>query len=240
MNKLSILTLSSLATIVPVSAQDDSAQDAIERAVKAIEDSINKTDEVQEATELVQPEAEGLELINREAVDLSISTEQDFVPNSTEDRSEESLLEQPEQENSLAPIVNHITTQSKPLPSQRTISSEDTDIKIYTAWKPKPLQNAPRGWQYNKGNQSQAYPTSIKLSNDQTIKLQITPYILAPEDSSSVALVTEPGYLPEQGYAQTQSVSATLNHSNSELEATEEGLDRSIDLLNQLLISLPQ
>ncbi len=246
------LALTSLSLLsAPLYAQDD-AEATVDRAVEAIEKAMHRstTDEDEPLTPLVEQVAEKLSeiednlsaplqdaipFVDREAVEVETSTSIPVPP-----INEDDLPEQPTDPSEPEAIITSLEVVAEPVRAHSSITSPNQNLTLYTPWKPKPLQEAPQGWRYIKGTKEQAYPTKITLSDSTEIQLEITPYILAPEDSSSIALVSEPGYQPELGYSQTQSISATLNHSNQELEATEKQLDSSIELLNQLLISLPR
>ena len=197
--------------------QDD-ATEAVARAVRAIEETINQSGETTTENS-PQGEESQIALVDREAV---------------------SLPDQPEAEESLEPLIKEIEVASEPVRIDEVITSDHRELTLHTPWKPKPMQDAPRGWRYVMGNKEQAYPATILLSNKKKIKVDIIPYVLAPEESDQTALVVEPGYLPELGYAQTKSVSATISSSNKELEFAEQQLETSIQKLKQLMVSLPQ
>ncbi len=203
-------------------AQDD-ATEAVARAVKAIEATINQSGEAasnsSSQADSIQDEESQVALVDREAI---------------------ALPEQPETEDSLEPLIKEIEVASEPVRVDEIITSDHSEVTLHTPWKPKPMQDAPRGWRYIMGHKEQAYPATILLSNKKKIKVDIIPYVLAPEESDQTALVVEPGYLPELGYAQTKSVSATISSSNKELEFAEQQLETSIQKLKQLMVSLPQ
>lgn len=117
---------------------------------------------------------------------------------------------------------------------------ESSDITLKSPWSPKPKQAAPSGWRYVPAPVSEAYPMEIPLKNGKKINLSVTPHQLVPEDSPLIVQAVEPGYDPDQGYQQTDSVSARLKSATDTLSEASSSLDSSIEQLNLLVNSLPK
>lgn len=115
-------------------------------------------------------------------------------------------------------------------------------LKVYSPWPAKPLAEAPQGWRYVPAPQEiAAYKQTVKLSGGNTIDLSITPFVLEPvNDGVNIIRIEEPGYNPEQHYAQQNTVGTMLQNSAIELEENEKHTAKAIILMQQLLSSLPQ
>lgn len=125
------------------------------------------------------------------------------------------------------------------IPKQIKLSDDTGELKILTPWAPKPLQSPPVGWRYITAPNEKRYKTTVELKSGKQVSLSIAPYILVPEDSPAVVQITEPGYIPTDGYRQKNSVSASLTKSNKLLSDASKSLDKSIADLKQLLDTLP-
>ena len=127
------------------------------------------------------------------------------------------------------------------MPKQIILSKAETgDFKLITPWAPKPMQAAPNGWRYIPATQDKAYPVEGKLATGKTLSLSVIPYTLVPELSNTVIQAREPGYQPERGYQQVQSISARLMTTTVNLEQAGDSLDQSIENLSALVDSLPK
>ena len=126
------------------------------------------------------------------------------------------------------------------IPKQIQLDGDSSSFKLLSPWSPKPMQRAPLGWQYIPADPSHSYAHSVSLKSGKTLKLKITPYVLAPENSASVVQVLEPGYQPERGYQQKYNIESSLKHSSKLLADTSEALDASIKDLRELLLTLPK
>ncbi|MGJ8671643.1 hypothetical protein [Rubritalea sp.] len=114
------------------------------------------------------------------------------------------------------------------------------DVILKSPWAPKPKQTPPSGWRYIPAPASEAHPMEISLKNGKTLKLSVTPHKLVPEDSPTIVQAVEPGYNPDQGYQQTNSVSARLQSTIDTLSQASSSLDSSIEQLSLLVNSLPK
>jgi hypothetical protein len=71
--------------------------------------------------------------------------------------------------------------------------------------------------------------------------LSITPYVLVPaSDGRNVIRIAEPGYQPEQGFLQEETIGSILKTATTEIEHHEKRAAAAIQRLQQLLSSLPQ
>lgn len=126
------------------------------------------------------------------------------------------------------------------IPKPIQLEEKDSNFKLLSPWSPKPMQRAPLGWQYIPADSSHSYKKQVTLKSGKKLKLLITPYVLAPENSADVVQVLEPGYQPERGYQQKFNVEASLKNSTKLLAETSEALDSSIKDLRELLQTLPK
>ncbi|MFK7910269.1 MAG: hypothetical protein AB8F34_06660 [Akkermansiaceae bacterium] len=129
----------------------------------------------------------------------------------------------------------------KPAVASGTVAA-DGEVKIYSPWPAKPMFPAPSGWKFAPAPEGMSpYRTKVKLSNGQEVNLAITPFVLNPiADGQNAIRISEPGYKPELGYVQRDTVGVMLQKSNADLRANEEQAAKSIRQLQQLLSSLPK
>ncbi|NWK54866.1 hypothetical protein HW115_04550 [Verrucomicrobiaceae bacterium N1E253] len=116
------------------------------------------------------------------------------------------------------------------------------EIKVYSPFPAKPLDTPPLGWKFVPASSGvDPYRTTVKLSDEKSVDLSITPYVLVPaSDGRNVIRIAEPGYRPELTYMQNETIGAILQHSTEEIEHTEKQTSQAINRLQQLLSSLPQ
>ena len=115
-------------------------------------------------------------------------------------------------------------------------------VKIYSPWPAKPMFPAPDGWKFVPAPKGVApYRTEAKLGSGQMISLAITPFVLVPiTDGQNSIRIREPGFQPELGYLQHETIGVMLQKSNVDLQRNEKQVADSIRRLQQLLISLPK
>jgi len=125
--------------------------------------------------------------------------------------------------------------------ASRAGSSTDK-VKVTSPWPAKPLDSPPLGWKFIPAPDGiSPYRTTVKLGDAQSVTLSITPYVLVPvSDGRNVIRIAEPGYQPEQGYLQQDTIGSILKESTQELEHHEQRTAAAIQRLQQLLSSLPQ
>ncbi|WP_018970713.1 hypothetical protein [Rubritalea marina] len=123
---------------------------------------------------------------------------------------------------------------------QVSFSGDPTTIKILSPWSPKPLQNPPIGWRYIPAHSSQSYQLEVQTTQHDSLPLEVIPYVLVPEESNKVIQVSEPGYRIDEGYKQTQSISAQLTKTNTQLGQAVDAIASSIQKLNALVETLPK
>ncbi len=116
------------------------------------------------------------------------------------------------------------------------------EVKIYSPWPAKPMFPAPEGWKFAPAPEALApYRTKATLSTGQEVSLAITPFVLVPiTDGQTSIRISEPGYQPELGYVQRDTIGVMLQKSNADLEQNEQQAAESIRRLQQLLSSLPK
>lgn len=116
------------------------------------------------------------------------------------------------------------------------------EVKVYSPWPAKPMFPAPEGWKFAPAPEGmEPYRTKVKLGTGQEVGLAITPFVLVPvTDGLNSIRITEPGYRPELGYVQRDTIGVMLQKSNADLEQNEQQAAESIRRLQQLLSSLPK
>ncbi len=186
---------------------------------------------------ITEEEIEASQDLEEVASDETFDTpEEDSEPASIES---ETLPEQPEDLE--LPESEEPVSVKVEMPKQIKLSKDETgDFKLITPWAPKPMQAAPNGWRYIPATQDKAYPVKVKLATGKTLSLSVTPYTLVPQLSDTVIQAREPGYQPERGYQQVQSISARLKTTTDNLEQAGDSLDQSIENLSALVDSLPK
>ena len=115
-------------------------------------------------------------------------------------------------------------------------------VKVSSPWPAKPLDSPPLGWKYIPAPDGiDPYRTAVKLGDQKSVNLSITPYVLVPaSDGRNVIRIVEPGYQPAQGYLQEDTIGSILKESTQELERHEQRAAAAIQRFQQLLSSLPQ
>jgi len=115
-------------------------------------------------------------------------------------------------------------------------------VKVTSPWPAKPLDSPPLGWKFVPAPKGiDPYRTTVKLSDKKSVNLSITPYVLVPaSDGRNVIRIAEPGYQPEQGYLQEDTIGSLLKESTQDIERHEKRAAAAIQRLQQLLSSLPQ
>ena len=121
-------------------------------------------------------------------------------------------------------------------------SKSGGSVKVYSPWPAKPMFPAPDGWKFAPAPEGMApYRTQVKLSSGQQVSLAITPFVLIPvTDGLNTIRIMEPGYRPDLGYVQRDTVGVMLQKSTDELRQNEKQAADSIRRLQQLLSSLPK
>ena len=119
---------------------------------------------------------------------------------------------------------------------------ESETIKIYSLSPAKPLAAAPEGWHYVPAPYAiKAYKQTVNLVGGNTIDLAITPFVLVPSsDDTKLFSISEPGYNPSMKFSQQETIGAMLQAATMDIEKHEKQAAKAIDLLEQLLSTLPQ
>ena len=110
-------------------------------------------------------------------------------------------------------------------------------VKLLAPFPAKPLAPPPPGWRLDASASAPPFVRKVELAPGTHITLTIRPHLLIP-DAAAFAL-NEPGFDPALGYSQSQTVSAILANSIQQLDADAKQLGTAIELLQQLVSSLP-
>ena len=110
-------------------------------------------------------------------------------------------------------------------------------VKLLAPFPAKPLAPTPPGWRLESSTNAPPFIRKVDLAPGASITLTIRPHLLVP-DAASFA-ISEPGFDPAIGYRQAQTVSAILASSIKQLDEDAKQLGNAIDLLQQLVSSLP-
>ncbi|BCX49111.1 hypothetical protein HAHE_30190 [Haloferula helveola] len=114
------------------------------------------------------------------------------------------------------------------------------DIKLVAPFPAKPLSSPPKGWRLIHPESAPAISEQVSLANGSKIRLSIRPHVLVPDaDGSQVFALSEPGFDPTLGYAQTETVGAVLADTIHDLDRNGDRLDAAARRLAELLDSLP-
>jgi len=114
---------------------------------------------------------------------------------------------------------------------------DPASITLLAPFPAKVLSAIPPGWRLDASASAPPFIRKVELSQATSITLNIRPHVLVP-DTSTFAL-SEPGFDPALGYSQTQTVCAILANSIQQLDEDAKQLGNAIDLLQQLVSSLP-
>ena len=114
---------------------------------------------------------------------------------------------------------------------------EPKSIKLLAPFPAKALAAIPPGWRLDASASAPPFIRKVELAPGTLITLKIRPHLLVP-DATAFAL-SEPGFDPALSYNQTQTVSAILANSIQQLDADAKQLGTAINLLQQLVSSLP-
>ena len=119
---------------------------------------------------------------------------------------------------------------------------ESETIKIYSLSPAKPLSAAPEGWHYVPAPYAiKPHKQTVNLVGGNTIDLAITPFVLVPSsDDTNLFSISEPGYNPSMKFSQQETIGAMLQAATMDIEKHEKQAAQAIDLLEQLLSTLPQ
>ena len=110
-------------------------------------------------------------------------------------------------------------------------------VKLLAPFPAKPLAAIPPGWRLDSSTSAPPFVRNVQLAPGTSITLTIRPHLLVPDAASFT--IAEPGFDPALGYRQAQTVSAILANSLEQLDEDAKQLGNAIDLLQQLVSSLP-
>ncbi len=114
-------------------------------------------------------------------------------------------------------------------------------VKILAPFPAKPLGPIPSGWRLDASNNAPTFTRKVELAEKASVVLKIRPQVLIPDSDGDVTFsIQEPGYDPAFGYQQSQTVSHILTNSIRQLDDDSKALGNAIELLEQLLGSLPR
>jgi len=115
-----------------------------------------------------------------------------------------------------------------------------SEVEIIAPFPAKPLSPAPVGWELEHPEHAPPFSKTVRLSGGSEITLSIRPHVLVPDaDGAEVFALSEPGFDPELGYAQRDTVGAVLADSIHALDENADRLDEAARRLQELLNSLP-
>lgn len=118
---------------------------------------------------------------------------------------------------------------------------DPADVKLVTPFLAKLPSNTPKGWKLETVSTAPPFTREVEVATGSKITLNIRPHVLIPDtDGSATFPVTEPGYDSALGYRQTSTISAILTDSLQQMETDSKRMGDAIDLLQQLLVSLPK
>ena len=118
----------------------------------------------------------------------------------------------------------------------------DGSVTIEAPWPAKPISYAPAGWKFIPAPEgSEPFRTEAKLTSGKVIELAITPHILVPESDGRTSIkISEPGYKAGKTGPQKDTLGVMLENSTAEIEKHEKHAADAIQLLQELLTSLPR
>ncbi len=153
-----------------------------------------------------------------------------------EDDPQEIPLEEPaapaEPEGGLDVRVEKLRTREGPV--------DPGEVSLHAPFPAKPLSRPPAGWMIDVSADVPPLVREVEISPGTRISLTIRPHLLVPEaDGHGVFAIPEPGFDPALGYQQAATVGAILSGSVRDLDEHSKDLGHAIDLLQQLLVSLP-
>lgn len=128
------------------------------------------------------------------------------------------------------------------LPAELEVPLVDGAGEILLPYRPKPILPAPIGWTFRRADDSvKNWQTELILADGKTIKLEITPYLLAPASLGGLQVaVDEPGFSRERVDGQSRAIGGILVDCKHELDAVVLELDEALAELDELLLSLPE
>jgi hypothetical protein len=119
-------------------------------------------------------------------------------------------------------------------------SVDPATVKLLAPFPAKPLAEPPAGWHLDTSDSAPPFTREVEVSPGTRVTLSIRPHLLVPDADGVAAFgIPEPGYDSGLGYRQTATVGAILATSIRQLDDDAKQLDRALDRLNQLLVSLP-
>jgi len=110
-------------------------------------------------------------------------------------------------------------------------------VTLLAPFPAKALAAIPLGWRLDASASAPPFIRKVELAPGTHITLKIRPHLLVP--AATAFALSEPGFDPALGYSQAQTVSAILANSIEQLDADAKHLGTAIDLLQQLVSSLP-
>lgn len=114
------------------------------------------------------------------------------------------------------------------------------EIKLVAPFPARPLAREPRGWRLVHPDTVPVIAQPVELPNGTRLRLAIRPHVLVPNaDGNMVFSLSEPGYDPAKGYAQTDTVGSVLAESIYEMDDNSSRLSAATQRLTELLDSLP-
>ncbi|KAB2638092.1 MAG: hypothetical protein DVB25_08620 [Verrucomicrobia bacterium] len=110
-------------------------------------------------------------------------------------------------------------------------------VRLLAPFPAKALAAIPPGWRLDASASAPPFIRKVELAPGTHITLKIRPHLLVP--AAAAFALSEPGYDPALGYSQAQTVSVILANSIEQLDADAKNLGTVVDLLQQLVSSLP-
>ncbi|MGJ8632449.1 MAG: hypothetical protein ACSHX7_00890 [Luteolibacter sp.] len=115
------------------------------------------------------------------------------------------------------------------------------DVKLETSFPVKLLSTTPQNWTLATSDHAPAFKREIEIAPGTFISVKIPPHVLAAEvDGNNTFSVSEPGFDALKGYNQSNTVSAILGDSITQLDEDSKKLGNALSDLHTLLASLPK
>lgn len=240
MTPLSTFATCLAMTLVATSAQDIAPKDS-ERdpMISALTEGFEDDDDIPSVT--VDISATGSNLIDEESPE-DPSEGEASAPGDVDGETGESLAEEApaDEEEPPAPQEPEGVTVNVEPGKDGSTKVDAAAVKFLAPFAAKPLFQTPAGWRIEHPENVPVFVENVPLANGTTISLSIRPHVLVPDaNGEDVLAVTEPGYDPALGYAQTGTMSAVLGESVKRMEEDSLKMSAALERLGQLLGSLP-
>jgi len=114
-------------------------------------------------------------------------------------------------------------------------------IRLKTSFPVKALGEAPQGWMINSSGEAPPFTREVEIESGVFVSLAITPHLLSPSsDGKNHFSIAEPGFNPQHGYQQIETVGSILGDSITKLDQDALRMGNALSDLHRLLASLPK